>query len=239
VEYMVGETLRVSTNVIVDHNGHRVPDYTSVQFVIQTNGATVIQEVPTFNGIALFSQTLDQLGQITITAQSGNAINSDTLQLNIQEGVPIVPELITPTQAPTPETAATLVNKASQVTELNPKSGLPASLLAMDVLDWLFGMFGVLVVGTVGYYLSSRTRPTRRRQVRCTLIALLCGLLGYNYLALQLPGSDRLYSMIAPFAGFVMAVVSGLAGIILTYSWVYDPLRLRTALSMLKSEKEE
>jgi hypothetical protein len=100
-------------------------------------------------------------------------------------------------------------------------------------------MFGVLVVGTVGYYLSSRTRPTRRRQVRCTLIALLCGLLGYNYLALQLPGSDRLYSMIAPFAGFVMAVVSGLAGIILTYSWVYDPLRLRTALSMLKSEKEE
>jgi beta-N-acetylhexosaminidase len=238
VEYMIGDVLRVATNVIVDHNGNPVPDFTIVQFIIQTNGTTVIDEVPTTNGIALFSQTLDQLGMITITAQSGDAINSDTLHLNVQEGVPIVPELITPTLPPTPDIAATPVAKAMLVMLLNPKSARLATLQAMDVLDWLLGMFGVLVAGTAGYYLSGRSRTTRRRQVRCTLVGILCGLIGYNYLAFQLPGSERLYTLISPFAGFAMALVGGLAGIILAFTWVFDPLKLRTAWSALRSGKE-
>lgn len=239
VEYMTGDVLRVNTNVIVDHNGNPVPDFTIVEFNIQTNGATVIQEMPTFNGVATFSQTLDQLGVITITAQSGDAINSDTLTLNVQEGVPIVPELITPTVAPTPNVAATPAAKTLFQTAFNPKTPRSASRQAMDILDWLFGMFGVMVVGTGGYYLSGRYRSTRKRQVRCTLVAILCGLIGYNYLALQLPGSDRLYDLITPFSGFIMAVVSGFAGIILSFTWVHDPLKLKTAWSEWRSRKEE
>lgn len=238
VEYMIGDILRVRTNVIVDHNGNPVPDFTNVEFIIQANGTTSIEEMPTVNGLATFSQTLDQVGMITITAQSGAAINSDTLHLNVQEGVPIVPELITPTLPPTPDVASTPVAKATLRILLNPKSARISTLQAMDVLDWLFGMFGVLIAGTAGYFLSSRSRTIRKRQVRCTLVAIVCGLIGYNYLALQLPGSERLYNLISPFAGLVMAIFGGLAGIIISFAWVSDPLNIRTAWSELRSGKE-
>jgi hypothetical protein len=99
-------------------------------------------------------------------------------------------------------------------------------------------MFGVLLVGTGGYFLSGRSRTTRKRQVRCTLVAVLSGLIGYNYLAFQLPGSDQLYVLITPFAGFIMAIVTGLAGIILSFTWVHDPLKLRTTWLALRSREE-
>ncbi len=87
-------------------------------------------------------------------------------------------------------------------------------------LDLLFGLLGVGVVAGGSYYYVARTEPWLGTQVRCALVAAVGGLVGYNYIALGLPGSAQLMASLQSLAGLLMAVVGGVGAVALYAGWL-------------------
>ena len=85
----LGDNLPVRTGVIVDYNGHPVPDGTVVKFILNQQGENVtVQQVETttINGIARASIILQSAGMHEIRVTSEPALNSQILVLNIFRG---------------------------------------------------------------------------------------------------------------------------------------------------------
>jgi beta-N-acetylhexosaminidase len=104
--YNLGDNLPVRTGVILDHNGHPVPDGTVVKFILSQQGENVtIQQIEstTVNGVARASIKLQSEGMHEIRVTSEPALNSQILVLNIspEEGAQI--SAINPTPIPTEE----------------------------------------------------------------------------------------------------------------------------------------
>ena len=102
--FMIGDTVTVHAGVIVDSNGNPVPDRTPVQFLITstTEGVTPVSiEASTIRGVATASITLERVGLLIITAETGRARVSETLQLDAQLDVLAQATVISPTLIPT------------------------------------------------------------------------------------------------------------------------------------------
>ena len=56
-------------------------------------------------------------------------------------------------------------------------------------------------------------------RIRCILLPIVGGLLGYNYLALDLPGASGLLSATGPFSGFIVAIITGASAFVFTQIW--------------------
>ncbi|NOZ00010.1 MAG: hypothetical protein GXP40_12555 [Chloroflexi bacterium] len=186
--FSIGDTIAVRTGVIVDHNGHPVPDGTVVYFSLVVNGESggVHQKIDTetVGGVARASIRLDKTGLLDIRATSDPAIVSETLRLDVTAGegaaVTVIPPVPTGTTSPTPAAAQT-------------PDGAPDIYLTPDgyprVGAWLL-MALLLALGTsLAYWAGGRLR-SMRWGLRWALCVLLGGLLAYNYLALGLPGSN-------------------------------------------------
>ena len=99
-----GDVVNLRTGVILDRNGHPVPNGTSVRFILSYPQEGIEQVVParTQDGIGATSLTLDRVGQLDITAQSEPALSSVRLQLTIREDQSVVVTSSTPTPTFTP-----------------------------------------------------------------------------------------------------------------------------------------
>jgi len=115
----VGDALQLRTGVILDHNGHPVPDGTPVIFRLFYPAETLElprQETTTVDGVAETTITLERgEGRLEITASSPPALQSVTLVVTIQGDQPamiatVVPPptpTATPTSTPTPTATPT------------------------------------------------------------------------------------------------------------------------------------
>ncbi len=84
--FRVGDTVTIKTSVILDHNGHPVPDGTGVRFSIVLSGeGGVVQQLDasTTQGVAGASFSIDRPGLLEISAESDPALTSVVLQLNV------------------------------------------------------------------------------------------------------------------------------------------------------------
>ncbi len=97
------DVIRLRTSVIVDHNGHPVPDGTPVEFILTYPQEDRVEtlEVETEDGVAVASVTLDRVGQLDITVRSEPVPPRYHLQLTIREGQSVIMIAITPTPVPT------------------------------------------------------------------------------------------------------------------------------------------
>ena len=181
--FRVGDTVSVKTSVILDHNGHPVPDGTGVRFNIILSGeGGVVQQIDavTSQGLAGVSFSIDRPGLLEIRAESDPALTSVVLQLDVSNegfGVTVV--------APTPITSPTPTMEPIVTPEVTPSSPLPQGHPSLG--GW-FGM--ILILGGLGafaYWLGKRYNATRWA-VRYALCMIACGLLSYTYLAVRLPG---------------------------------------------------
>jgi beta-N-acetylhexosaminidase len=216
--YSVGDVVEVSTAVIFDHNSNPVPDGTPVEFMLSYQGeeAVATHSAVTQGGSGAILVTLDRLGILNIEADSEPARLSEILQLNVQEGIITV---ITPTpiptgtpapsstpeqETPTPQANAGIVATPAPST---PSIGLGELALALPA---------VLVVAVLGYVIIAPDEPSRTRII---LMIVTGGLIGYNYVALGLPGSDELIQSLGMFSGVVMAVLLAAAASLVGYVW--------------------
>ena len=213
--FRVGDTVSVRTSVILDHNGHPVPDGTGVRFNISLSGeGGVVQQIDavTLQGLAGASFSIDRPGLIEIRAESDPALTSVVLQLDVSgEGFSVT------IVAPTPNISLTPTSEAV----VTPDVVVTSSPLAQGY-PGLGGWFGMMLIlgglGTLAYWLGKRYIATRWA-VRWALCIVAGGLLAYTYLAVRLPGA-AVYLQRSGWLGMMGVVLLGAAvGFGSAYTW--------------------
>ena len=223
--FSVGDVLKIATAVIVDNNSNPVPDNTPVDFIItqQIEGvSTATINAFTVDGIARTNVALEHTGLLSISAQSGKAQVSEILQFNVDVDVPAQATLISPTLSPT-----LTIEPSPEASDPTPTSGPQTGGVSgenpgenqLGFVGLMFGALGLAVVGGAGYASVIRQEIPEEIRLRCILLPIVGGLLGYNYLALDLPGASSLLNALGPFSGFVVAIITGASAFVFTQIW--------------------
>lgn len=204
--FTVGNAISVRTGVIVDRNGHPVPDGTLARFTMRVDAAiTQLIESETTGGVAAATFRLEKEGFTEIQVASPPARVSVAVQLPVLAGQVAAVTVVAPTEAVTP------VRTPSATPTPTPEPP-PETFVSGDgrllISSWMVGMLVLLAAASLTFLLVSRIRPWRW-VLRWTLCAFLGGLVAYNYAALGLPGSVQWLAQ----AGFVALVWMMLIGI--------------------------
>ncbi|MEW6718105.1 MAG: glycoside hydrolase family 3 N-terminal domain-containing protein, partial [Chloroflexota bacterium] len=188
--FKVGDLIPVRTGIILDHNGHPVPDGTVVKFSLVVSGEGVILrelDKTTVGGIARVTFSVDTAKRLEVRALSEPAIASATLVIE----VPVIEGEVLPTTTPglTPGSPESPVVETEVVSV--PISLEPIKKQRTDLADW--GL-AVLIAGGLGWL--TYQQATRKGQIRWGLYsglsAVVGALAGYTYLAFNAPGVQPL-----------------------------------------------
>jgi beta-N-acetylhexosaminidase len=202
----VGDTRSAQTGIIVDHNGHPVPDGTNVQFQIAMNGAGgYVQQINsvTTQGVARASFNIDRAGLLEISASSPPAIRSVVVQLTVtSQGSTVI--IVTPTPVPEFTPTPTVITATPVVV---PTSTLQQGYPGFD--GWLTVVVSLSGFGLLAYWLGERLARVRWG-VRWAICVVLGGLLAYTYLAIRLPGAAP-YLQRGGWSGMLGLVLLGAA----------------------------
>lgn len=220
--FQQGNLVTLQTSVILDSNGHRVPDDTPVEFNLSYQGENLSQTIDaeTTNGVAETTFRLDRLGLLTIQARSDPALRSSVLQLNVQEGVAAFPTVFAPTPLPSNTPPATDTPGPATPTPPDelPGSAGPVSSGGMGLMVFLGGLLGAVVIGAAGFGVAGPVRFGASR-IRAGLVSVVGALVGYNFLALGLPGSDWVLKGTGEAGGLLVALVGGLLALAALWAW--------------------
>lgn len=182
--FQIGDTIAIRTGVIMDNNGHPVPDGTPVQFsmVLTGEGGGILQQVDsvTTQGVARAAFGLVNPGLLEIHVVSEPAVISNIVQLDVSQSgavavTVVVPELTQSTEA-TPEPPIVEVVEGYISVDGYPR--FPAWFVSM-----LFIGFSIWLV-----YVAGSRITDRRSSIRWVLGIALGGLAAYNYLSFGLFG---------------------------------------------------
>jgi beta-N-acetylhexosaminidase len=208
VGFRVNDMVSITTGVLLDSNGHAVPDGTPVEFSLGYPGelpATI--KAGTQDGMASISATLARLGLLSIAAQSEPARSSNVVQLNVQENMPAFVTVIAPTAVPTIK-----VGPAGDTPTPDGGGMIPAGESGGHGVG-----FGALLAGVVGAtglavlaYYRTGTGGRAIARGRLGLMVLVASLFGYNYVALGFPGAAAVLGALGVWAPGVIGVTMGL-----------------------------
>jgi len=190
-QFKIGDTIPVVTGIILDHNGHVVPDKTIVSFVVTKADNTTFQPIvaETSAGIAKASIHIEGAGLYSIRVESDPAKQSAILKFNVppEGGTVVVPTAtLPPTITPTPKPSATPIPPTQEI-----KATPPPAPTKTNINDWLLSIIVSLAI-SIGVYLASSSFGQVRWGIRAAMLAMIGGLLAYTYLAVGMPGSVTL-----------------------------------------------
>jgi beta-N-acetylhexosaminidase len=214
--YRIGDSITVHTGEILDHNNNIVPDGTVVRFsmLLSGEGGGILQQVDTVTtaGVAKASFGLENPGLIEIHAVSEPAILSEVIQMDVSSGQASAVTVIAPLQSETPAPTSTPEVLPEENRFISP-DGYPR------FNGWIISM--LLLVGSIGltYWVIGRL-VSLTWGVRWALCAALGGLLGFNYLALGLPGSFTWTSTGGIITVLILTIVGELFGMVLAWLWM-------------------
>jgi beta-N-acetylhexosaminidase len=223
-EYFIGDTVPLRTGVILDHNGHPVPNNTPVQFLASKEGESLLlSSVTTVDGVARTTFMVEQAGTLEIYAVSEPA-QSEVLVLEIPEPIeeiiedtpessPTISPTETPSATPTVTTPPPTPTPTPEPTQPPAETGL---------LDWSLASLTTLVIGW-GVSRIGALMGQVRWGIRWGLSAFISGLLAYTYIILGLPGSDFVTDIAGLWGILAFTVIGtifgwGLAVIIRTFT---------------------
>jgi beta-N-acetylhexosaminidase len=189
--FKVGDSIPLKTGLILDTNRHTVPDGTPVRFLFTTGGDSGIAQTldaVTENGVARTNFRIERAGLLEISVNSDPAYLSDRLRLDITGSesaaiTAIVPTQV-PTETPTPSPTATLAATPTVTPTPTPQ---PRPRMG----DWALSLAVTLGCAALGLWLGIGLSQVRWG-FRWGLCVLIGGLAAYNYLALNLPGSEAI-----------------------------------------------
>ena len=120
---------------------------------------------------------------------------------------PIIPATESPTLEPLPTSTPT-----SEPTLAPPAPNSP------DFIDWFLALVVAAMTGTGSYWIS-KMLGGYRWGVRSSLLALSGGLLGYTYLALELPGSVQFLQSTGTWGVVIVTILGSGLGWGAALSW--------------------
>jgi beta-N-acetylhexosaminidase len=220
--FQVGDVIPLITGVIVDHNGHQVPDGTPVTFMLfnegENNPAQVF-EAQTANGIAHGQLRITREGELTIRVESEPAQSSEGITIDIapRQGtateIPPTPE---PTATPSPTATPTQLPTPTPTVVSTPVAPPPVDRVRFG--DWLGALFITGGVGGLNFWLSN-WKHGLRWSIQGVFLTLIGGLLAYSYLALDLPGSQGLILSAGSWGIFWVTLLGALTGAAVLWLW--------------------
>lgn len=233
----IGDVLILRTGVIYDRNGNPVPDGTLVRFkqLDRTQSVeSIIGQEPTKNGIAELDYVLDlsaAAGQLRISAETGEATNSEEVNINIEGDAliaivsPTPVPTVTPTHTPTPMPTNTPTpiplpsqTPLPQATPTLAPNSPPALQIELSALLMLVSFFvGLSVVSTTAVMLTRRQPTAPHLTVRGTLWSLIGALLLYNLFIFKLLPSPILDLNI--WGGILLILLGGGLGFAIYQRW--------------------
>lgn len=232
LDVSVGDTLRMQTGVIRDRNGNPVPDDTVVRFIQRDRVqglVNIIEEVPTRGGVAQLGYVLEartEAGQFQITAEAGPAIislevnisvgaSADAAQVSISTPIPqpTATPTATPTTTPTPSATPSATPEATgtpAAIAANPNE--PTLLITLQEIRTLAAMsMGLALISGAGLLLRRRSGDISHH-FGLVLWGIVGGLLVYNYLALELPGT-AVFANLGSWAALLATLLGGVLGL--------------------------
>ena len=199
-----GDSVLLEAGIILDYNGHPVPDDTLVRFtLINTNpdGVTSQRELTalTADGIARSNFVLDNAGRLEVLASSGEpAALSNPIEIDVAssgETEPTPEEVVQQTTEPTPTESSP-----------GPDDGENLPREVNNLVDWLLAMVVIAFLSLFAYQFGAMAGQVRWG-VRWALTSLIGGLLVNAYISFNLPGSDLLL-----LEYHIWGIVLGVAG---------------------------
>jgi beta-N-acetylhexosaminidase len=184
--FFIGDTIPIKTAVILDHNGHQVPDGTVVKFIFNLAGEKrVSQQIESVSrdGIARMNYRIQDPGFLEIKVSSDPAFNSDILVLEITPGKSIVFSAITPTAIPTSAADQAIASDNRKTSSMKFSSNYELKLEWVVII-----LFSSLVIGTF-IFLGMR-KFTIQWGIQAGLSSVIGGFLSYLWVILELPGSS-------------------------------------------------
>ncbi len=215
--YRIGDTIAVLAGPIVDHNNHLVPDGTPVHFTMSTvdqQNIDILKQIDTTTvaGIADASFPIDKPGKVEINVTSEPALNSFGLQFDASNEGAVV-TVVAPTVSVTPQIDTPTVTVVPQ-NDLISQDGHPR----LGV--WLIALLALFGGALLAYWAASRI-ITPRWGLRWALCIFLGGLLGYNYLALDMPGAAEWIASGAGALGVLLLIFGGeVFGMLCAWIWL-------------------
>jgi beta-N-acetylhexosaminidase len=204
--FRVGDTVSVRTSIILDHNGHPVPDGTGVRFNILLSGeGGVVQQIDavTLQGLAGASFSIDRPGLLEIRAESDPALTSVVLQLNVTgEGFSVT------VVAPTPNSGLSPTSEPSVTPEVQPSRQQTPGYPGFG--GWMMMVIVLSGLASAAYWFGKRFLAGRWG-TRWALCIIFGGLVSYTYLAMKLPGT-MIFQEARGWLGSLVIVLLGAAG---------------------------
>ncbi len=224
--YDVGDVVTILTGMIMDANGNAVPDNTPVEFILSYQGENIPSlelSTTTRDGVASVMTALDRPGVIEVRVESPPARQSEIVQLSVQ-GEAL--EVSTPggtSESPTESVEATETSEPSQVpsqaAETQPPDG-SSTTSTVEVEDFLVGIIGIGIIATIAFAVANGRSGDRNIQLRIALLAVIGGLIGYNYLALGFPGSADAMESLGLVAGLIFTIIGGGIAMVVGIAWL-------------------
>ncbi|MBN1537871.1 MAG: glycoside hydrolase family 3 protein [Anaerolineales bacterium] len=225
--YHVGDTINVKAGVILDHNGHSVPDGTPVEFIVNFGGVSGAssQSGTTVGGVATSRIKVSNSGTLDIRVESEPAKSSTVLSFEIP---PIIEETVsptateTPTETPTPTVTITPTDIAQTI------GAIPESIKRPSLGDWFIAIILIIITSLVTLRISMSLNQFVWG-IRSGILSIIGGLLFYIYLAFGFPGSNALINNLG-FWGVILFTISGsIAGILSSIGWHLYQKRIRSS----------
>ncbi len=230
----IGSRIVLETGVILDRNGHAVPDGTPVEFRLRypVEGLDLAPKIETAaGGRARTTVTLDRPGELWITVQAGDAKDSARIVLKVGGDAPgsIATVLPSPTSAPTatPTPTATLTptpEPSPTVTPTpTPLPPLPPPKPRVALPAFLFGLIGVLLAGAAAFAAAWRISLIGRRarsqwlsaSVEASLWAVTIAWGAYLFYSFGwLPGATQLQASGKTWAAGAVTLAGGLLSLL-------------------------
>jgi beta-N-acetylhexosaminidase len=211
----VGEAILFKTSVIMDRNGHPVPDGTLVDFwrFYPLEGLSLEPfQSRTNRGIAETVIVKERDTPLQVRASSNLAVQSETF--NIGPGIVDTPTptptwTATPTGTPTPTatpsvTATPVIVTATPTMDIVPTTTpVPLEPLPpakpVNLLDLIYSLFGAILIGGIAFTLGGERFPLEER-VRSALVAVAVGLVGYIFFTIA--------TMAFPHSGYMEHILN-------------------------------
>ncbi len=227
-EYQVADTLTLRTGVILDHNGHPVPDETPVDFWFtyspDQGGLPVIKEASTKDGVAETEFTLERAEPLAIFVRSVDALSSKIIRLNPGEPpVTEIPPTATPTDTPTPTPTETPTPTPTETptptpTETPTPTPTPTATIVplepparVDGNDLALVTMAVIIIGAVGFVTGRGESGSTITGMRLSLWSWVTGMASYSLYGV---GALEAAEQVGAWGAFLTGAVGGLLPLI-------------------------
>lgn len=235
----VGDTLRVLAGPIRDNNGRLVPDNTPVTFKLKQRSDQFelpLGETGTRDGFAEASVVLERAGDYEVQVQSGLAMGSLSLLLNIVDleqgearvavATPTATPSPIPTETPTPTVTPTATPRSTATPQptptVTPVPPLPPRRVDGGALALSLLSVGVVLMATIAGFRAALAAPASA--MRALLLIAIGGLLAYLLYGLGLlPGANWLQRELRPWGAALITLVG--CAIPLAVLWARRELR--------------